>query len=86
MNQRSGSVGPSRAGVVGSYSSGELGHVDEGRCTRGMSEIARAQPMRNPSIDLSIDLSIDHNVPTFLIDQCFNEVSQTVLLSLDLFY
>ena len=45
MTQRSGPVGPARAGVVGSYSSGEPGVVDEGRCTRGMSEIARAQPM-----------------------------------------
>ena len=39
-----------------------------------MVRTTRANPW---GIDLSIDLSIDYNMPSFLIDQCFNEVSQT---------
>ena len=55
------------------------------RCTRGgvPTGIARAQPMH---IQCQTVPKQCQNVPTFLIDQCFNEVSQTGIPHLTMFY
>ena len=85
ITQRSGPVAL-QGGVVGLYSSGELGIVDH-VCARRCTRLAtRAQPMHIPPTCLILTSVLTSDMPSFLIDMTFDEVSQGRFSEMTLFY